>query len=199
MNQKPIKITLPEIFVSSILGGKKQEPLIPKRVHFINSIVILSKESEAKEEGSVKPNASEYKDHKRAVEVKEEVEKESEEEFTKETEEETEEEEEDDPEYFDTFPIIDELRYYEWILKNPRPPWVSAKIRTGNMDNIKIECMVGQFLKKQSYIDLESPINVVSRLNYNWIISEGLKSRRKPSNPKKIANFVGRVKELKVL
>ncbi|GKB90717.1 hypothetical protein Tco_0962989 [Tanacetum coccineum] len=50
----------------------KQEPLIPKRVHFINLIVILSKEIEAKKEGSVKPNAAEYKDHKRVVEVKEE-------------------------------------------------------------------------------------------------------------------------------
>ncbi|GJZ37208.1 hypothetical protein Tco_0583399 [Tanacetum coccineum] len=44
----------------------------------------------------------------------------------------------------------------------------------------------------------ESPINVMSRLNYYWIMSEGLKSRRKPSDPKKIVNFVGRVKGLKV-
>ncbi|GKE22304.1 protein kinase-like domain, concanavalin A-like lectin/glucanase domain protein [Tanacetum coccineum] len=58
--------------------------------------------------------------------------------------------------------------------------------------------MVGQFLKKQDYIDLELPINVMSKLNYYWIMSEGLKSRRKPSNPKKISNFVGRVKGLKV-
>ncbi|GJZ79527.1 protein kinase-like domain, concanavalin A-like lectin/glucanase domain protein [Tanacetum coccineum] len=66
------------------------------------------------------------------------------------------------------------------------------------MENIKVECMVGQFLKKQAYIDLESPINVMSRLNYYWIMSEGLKSRKKPSNPEKICNFVGRVKGLKV-
>ncbi|GJY97468.1 hypothetical protein Tco_0514378 [Tanacetum coccineum] len=43
----------------------------------------------------------------------EEVEKESEES----------EEEEDDPEYFKTFPTIEELGHHEWILKNPRPPW----------------------------------------------------------------------------
>nr|GEW52967.1 zinc finger, CCHC-type, retrotransposon Gag domain protein [Tanacetum cinerariifolium] len=162
----------------------------PKCVHFINSIVILSKESEAKEEGSVKPNATEYKDRKRADKVKEEVEEESEEEFEKETK----EEEEDDPEYFDTFPTIDELRYQEWILKNPRP-----KIRTQNMDNIKIKCMIGQFLKKQAYIELESPINVMSSLNYYWIINKGLKSRRKPSNTKKITNFIGRVEGLKMV
>ncbi|GJV42231.1 hypothetical protein Tco_1420671 [Tanacetum coccineum] len=66
------------------------------------------------------------------------------------------------------------------------------------MDNIKIECMVGQFLKKQAYIDLESPINVMSKLNYRWIMSEGLNSRRKVLNTKKITNFVGSVRGKKV-
>ncbi|GJZ34629.1 hypothetical protein Tco_0580446 [Tanacetum coccineum] len=36
------------------------------------------------------------------------------------------------------------------------------------------------------------------RLNYYWIMSEGLDSRRKPSNPKKICNFVERVRGLNV-
>ncbi|GKC26797.1 hypothetical protein Tco_1034091 [Tanacetum coccineum] len=130
-----------------------------------------------------RPNVAEYKDHKKDIEVKEEVEKESEEEFTEDIEEKTKEEEEDDPKYFDMLPTIDELRYHEWILKNPQPPWVSAKIRTGNMDNIKIKCMIDQLHKKQAYIDLESPINVMSRLNYRWIMSEGLKSRRKSTPP----------------
>ncbi|GJT06161.1 hypothetical protein Tco_0840623 [Tanacetum coccineum] len=63
-----------------------------------------------------------YKDLRGVVEAEEEVEEESEEEFEEETEEETEEEEEeDDPEYFDTFPTINKLRYHEWILKNPQP------------------------------------------------------------------------------
>ncbi|GJV87816.1 hypothetical protein Tco_1531754 [Tanacetum coccineum] len=56
---------------------QNRNPSSPKRVHFINSIIILSKESEAKEEESIKPNASEYKDHKGAVEAKEEVKEES--------------------------------------------------------------------------------------------------------------------------
>nr|GEU90162.1 retrotransposon Orf1 [Tanacetum cinerariifolium] len=154
------------------LEERNRNPSSLKCLHFINSFVIVSKEKEIK--------------------------KENKEEFAKETKKETKEEEEDDLEYFDMFFIIDELRYHEWILKNPRPPWVSAKIRTRNMDNIKIECMVGQFLKKQTYINLESPINVMSRLNYYWIMSEGLKSRRKLSSPKKIANFIGRVKGFKV-
>ncbi|GKA77466.1 MAK10-like protein [Tanacetum coccineum] len=36
------------------------------------------------------------------------------------------------------------------------------------------------------------------RLHYNWIMSNRLEPRRKPSNPKKIFNFIGRVKGLKV-
>ncbi|GKG35729.1 hypothetical protein Tco_0440883, partial [Tanacetum coccineum] len=71
----------------------------------------------------MRPNAAIDKDHNITIEAKREVEEESEEEFEEETEEEAEKEEEDDPEYFDTFPIIDELRYHEWLLKNPRPPW----------------------------------------------------------------------------
>ncbi|GJY56564.1 hypothetical protein Tco_0455679 [Tanacetum coccineum] len=38
----------------------------------------------------------------------------------------------------------------------------------------------------------------MSRLHYNWIMSNRLESRRKPSNPKKICNFVWRVRGLNV-
>nr|GEV54851.1 zinc finger, CCHC-type [Tanacetum cinerariifolium] len=37
-------------------------------------------------------------------------------------------EEEDDLEYFDTFLIIKEIGYHKWVLKNPRPSWVNAKV-----------------------------------------------------------------------
>ncbi|GJY58393.1 protein kinase-like domain, concanavalin A-like lectin/glucanase domain protein [Tanacetum coccineum] len=141
----------------------------------------------------MEPNAAKGDDHSITVGTEEEVEEGSEE-----SDEETEEEEEDDPEYFDTFPMIKELSYHDWLLKNLWLPWVNAKVKMGNLDNIKISCMVGQFHKRQGYIDPVSPINVMSRLNYYWIINEGLKSRKKPSNPEKISNFVGRVKGLKV-
>ncbi|GJY02239.1 MAK10-like protein [Tanacetum coccineum] len=147
-------------------------------------------EDEAKEEGNVKTGKTEYEDHEMTVE--------SEEEFEEETEDEIEEEEEDSSKHFDTFPTMKELRYHEWILKNPRPPWVKAKVRTRNLNNVKFSCMIGHFDKKQAYLDMESPINLMSRLHYNWIMSKRLGPRRKPSNPKKICNFVRRVKGLKV-
>ncbi|GJS16531.1 protein kinase-like domain, concanavalin A-like lectin/glucanase domain protein [Tanacetum coccineum] len=123
---------------------------------------------------------------------------ESEEEFEEETKDEIEEEDDDSPKHFDTFPTMNELSYHEWLLKNPLPPWVKAKVRTDNLNNVKFSCMIGHFDKKQAYLDMESPINVMSRLHYNWIMSKRLGPRRKPSNPGKIYNFVGRVKGLKV-
>ncbi|GJS79822.1 hypothetical protein Tco_0729703 [Tanacetum coccineum] len=97
-------LSLKYLSQSSVIEQNKN-PSSPKRVHFVNSIVILNKENEAEEE------------------VKEE------------TEGETEEEEEDNLEHFDAFPTMKELR---------------------------------------------------------------LEPKRKPSNPKKNCNFVGRVKGLRV-
>ncbi|GKC98587.1 hypothetical protein Tco_1168862 [Tanacetum coccineum] len=78
-----------------------------------------------------------------------------------------------------------ELTHHEWLLKNPRPPWVKARIRAGSPNNIKISCMIGYFFKRHD-IDLESSI-----------MTYGLRLRQKPSNPNKISNFVGRIKGLK--
>ncbi|GKA71945.1 protein kinase-like domain, concanavalin A-like lectin/glucanase domain protein, partial [Tanacetum coccineum] len=123
---------------------------------------------------------------------------ETEEEEDKEEEQEEVEEKEEDLEYFDTFPTIEELGYHDWLLKNPRPSWVSARVRTGNLNNIKISCMIGQFHKRQAYIYLESPINVMSKLNYYWIMSQGLESRKKTNKSQEDCNFVGKVRGLKV-
>ncbi|GJY89636.1 hypothetical protein Tco_0504832 [Tanacetum coccineum] len=77
----------------------------------------------------------------------------------------------DDVAYFDTFPTLEELGYHEWLLKYPKLSWVRAKIRTGDLNHIKISCMIGHFLKRQGYIDLESPTNVMSKHHYKWIMS----------------------------
>nr|GFB93857.1 hypothetical protein [Tanacetum cinerariifolium] len=66
---------------------------------------------------------------------------------------ETKEEEEDDSKHFNSFPTMKELRYHEWLLKNPRPPWVKAKIKTGNVNNVKFSCMIGQRLDTTSVIN----------------------------------------------
>ncbi|GJU52490.1 MAK10-like protein [Tanacetum coccineum] len=186
--KSPSKLLSPKYLSQSSLAEQNRNPSSPKRVHFVNSIIILNNEDEAKE--SAKSSAAKYKDHEMTIKSKEE--------FEEETKEETEEEKEDNPKHFDVFPTMKELGYHEWLLKNPRPPWVKAKIRTGNLNNVKFSYMIGHFDKKQAYLDVESPVNVMSRLHYNWIMSSRLGPRRKPSNPKKICNFVRRVRGLKV-
>ncbi|GKB76590.1 hypothetical protein Tco_0943485, partial [Tanacetum coccineum] len=106
---------------------------------------------------------------------------------------ELEEEEDDDLEYFNTFPSMKELEYHEWLLKNPRPPWVRAKIRTKNLNNIKISCMIGHNLEKQVYIDFESPINVMSRRHYKQIMSQKLESRKNQDTTSIIDNDLGEI------
>ncbi|GJS99809.1 MAK10-like protein [Tanacetum coccineum] len=185
----------------------KKNPSAPKRVHFVNSIVILSKESEA-EEGETTTGITPEHGHGITKEVKEEVKEvideeeskvETDEEVEEILEDEEEEEEDEDGENFNSFPTMEELTHHEWLLKNPRPPWVKARIRAGSLNNIKISCMIGYFFKRHAYIDLESPINIMFRRQYNQIMTYGLRSRQKPSNLNKISNFVGRVRSLKFL
>ncbi|GJY53162.1 hypothetical protein Tco_0444826 [Tanacetum coccineum] len=129
------------------LKEQNRKPSFPEHVHFVNSIISLKKENAPEEEEIMESSVT--KDNYRNIMVKKEegVEKrmeESDEDIKdEETKEETEEEEEDDPEYFDIPPTIEELSYHEWILKNPRPPWVNAKIKTRDLDNMKISCIVG--------------------------------------------------------
>ncbi|GKC46365.1 hypothetical protein Tco_1064087 [Tanacetum coccineum] len=182
----PSKLLSLKYLSRSSLAEQNRNPSSLKHVYFVNSIIFLNKEDEAKEEGSMKSSVTEYKDHDMRVESKEEFEEETEEEIK-------EEEEEDNPKHFDTFPAMKELGYHEWLLKNLQPLWVKAKIRTRNLNNVKFSCMIGHFNKKQAYLDVQSLINVMSRLHYNWIMSNRLKLRRKLSNSEKICNFVGRV------
>ncbi|GKA87770.1 protein kinase-like domain, concanavalin A-like lectin/glucanase domain protein [Tanacetum coccineum] len=202
-------------------GGEElnKNPSATKRVHFVNSIVINSTESDTEEDGTSSTNAYEHKldDMERRSEgIKEhgkeddeieadmeveEVIKEEESEF--ETDEEVdevfeEEEEDEDDEKFNSFPTMKELSHQEWLLKHPRPPWVKAKVRAESPNNIKISCMISHIFKRHVYIDLESPINIMSRHQYNQIMTYGLRSRQKLSKPNEISNFVGRVKRIKV-
>ncbi|GKE24219.1 hypothetical protein Tco_1435731 [Tanacetum coccineum] len=111
--KSPSKLLAPKYLSQSSLAEQNRKPSSPKCVHFVNSIIILNKEDESKEEGSVKSSVTKNEDHEMTFENVEE--------FKEETKEETEEEEEDNPKHFDTFPTMKELGYHEWLLKNPRP------------------------------------------------------------------------------
>ncbi|GJV29316.1 hypothetical protein Tco_1385764 [Tanacetum coccineum] len=96
----PSKLLSPKYLSQSSIIEQNKNPSSPKRVHFVNSIVILNKENEAEEEGSVEPSKTKYTNCENANKTNEEVE--SEKEVEEEIEGEIEEEEEDDLEHFDT-------------------------------------------------------------------------------------------------
>ncbi|GJV61940.1 hypothetical protein Tco_1468040 [Tanacetum coccineum] len=120
-----------------------KNPSSLKCVHFVNSIVILSTDSDTKEEdfsstnacnldlGGVVKGKEEVKEQgkeENEIEADMEVEEEIEEEESKfETDEEVEEiieetEDDEDGKNFNSFPTMEELTHHEWLLKNPRPP-----------------------------------------------------------------------------
>ncbi|GJV43150.1 hypothetical protein Tco_1427686 [Tanacetum coccineum] len=104
--------------------------------------------SKGKEE--VKEQGTEENEIKTDVEEEEEeVIEEEESEF--ETDEEVEEilKEEEDDENFNSFPTMKDLTHHEWLLKNPRPLWIKARIRAGSPNNIKISCMAGSLCFKE--------------------------------------------------
>ncbi|GJX95758.1 protein kinase-like domain, concanavalin A-like lectin/glucanase domain protein [Tanacetum coccineum] len=175
-----------------------QETSWPTRA-LLQSVMSKRRSSERKK-SEARQNCKEDDEIKTDMKVEEVIkEEESEFETDEEVEEVFEEEDEDeDDESFNSFPTMKELSHHEWLLKHPRPPWVKAKVRAGSPNNIKISCMIGHIFKRHAYIDLESPINIMSRHQYNQIITYGLRSRQKPSKPDKISNFVGRVKRMKV-
>ncbi|GKB99170.1 hypothetical protein Tco_0985307 [Tanacetum coccineum] len=190
--KSPSKFLSPKYHSPASIKELNKNSSSPKRVHFINSIVILSTDSDTEEEdvsltntcdlnldGMVKgkkgvnEQGKEENKMETEMEVDEVIKKEESEFETNEEVKEILEEEEDDEdgENFNLFPTMEELTYHEWLLKNPRPPWVKARIRARSPNNIKISCM---------------------------IMTYGLRSRQKPSNPNKISNFVGRIGDLKI-
>ncbi|GKF24409.1 hypothetical protein Tco_0076731, partial [Tanacetum coccineum] len=147
--KSPSKLLSPKYLSPASIKELNKNPSSPKRVHFVYSIVILSTDSDTKEEDVLSTNAcdlnlggmvkgkegvkeqgEEDNEMETDMEVGEVIEEEeSEFEIDEEVEEIIEEEEDDeDGENFNLFPTLKELTHHAWILKNPRPPWVKARI-----------------------------------------------------------------------
>ncbi|GJZ43348.1 hypothetical protein Tco_0590603 [Tanacetum coccineum] len=62
----------------------------------------------------------------------------------------------------------------------------------GCTSNLKIPCNIGHVHVEKSYIDLNSPFNIMTRMMYNWIMRRKLDPRENPNGG--ISNFTGRIK-----
>nr|GEU35954.1 hypothetical protein [Tanacetum cinerariifolium] len=136
------------------VGGKRRRRLSTNAHEHDLESVVRGKE-EAKEQGMVEDEMGTTEEVEELFED-EESEIKTEKEVKEVFDDETEEEEDDDTKYYNSPPAIKELVYHEWMLKNPQPSWVKAKIRAKNPSNTKISCMIGHILKRHAYIDIES-------------------------------------------
>ncbi|GKC28198.1 hypothetical protein Tco_1035492, partial [Tanacetum coccineum] len=123
--KSPSKLISPKYLSPAFIKELNKNLSSPKRVHFVNSIVILSTNSDTEEEDDSSTNACDL-NLGEADEVSEEEEGEF---LTDEEVEEIlkEEEDDEDDEKFNSFPTMEELTHHEWLLKNPRPPWASIQ------------------------------------------------------------------------
>ncbi|GJT27736.1 retrotransposon ORF1 [Tanacetum coccineum] len=109
-------------------------------------------------------------------------------------------EEEFEGDDFDKFPTRSELTYHKYLMSAPFPSMIVSNpiIVEGNPLNLKIPCNIGHVHVGRAYIDLDSPLNIMSRGCYNWIMTTPLEPRKDSKSPSRINNFTGRVRGMPI-
>ncbi|GJX31799.1 MAK10-like protein [Tanacetum coccineum] len=87
-------------------------------------------------------------------------------------------------EHFDKFLSRSELTYHKYLMCAPIPSMFLRNpiIVGGNPLNLKITCNIGHVHVEKAYINLNSPINVMTRMQYNWIMRKQLEPREDPED-----------------
>nr|GEY17959.1 zinc finger, CCHC-type [Tanacetum cinerariifolium] len=101
-------------------------------------------------------------------------------------------------EYSDIIPTRSELAYHKYLMCGPIPLiFLRNPIITGGFpSNLKIPCNIGHVHVKKSYFDLNSPLNIMTRMTYNWIMRRKLNPREDANGG--ISNFTRRIKRMHV-
>ncbi|GJU41691.1 hypothetical protein Tco_1194648 [Tanacetum coccineum] len=101
-------------------------------------------------------------------------------------------------EYFDIFPTKSELAYHKYLMSGPIPSIFLRNpiIIEGCPSNLKIPCNIGHAHVEKAYIDLNSPLNVMTRTLYKWIMRRKIDPRGDPN--RRVSNFTGRIKGMHV-
>ncbi|GJY72647.1 hypothetical protein Tco_0476350 [Tanacetum coccineum] len=101
-------------------------------------------------------------------------------------------------EYFNTFPNRDELTYHMYLISGPIPSIFLRNpiITEGCPYNLKIPCNIGHVHIEKAYIDLNSPLNIMTRMMYNWIMRRKLDPRENTNGG--VINFIGMIKGMHV-
>ncbi|GJS81274.1 hypothetical protein Tco_0747815 [Tanacetum coccineum] len=101
-------------------------------------------------------------------------------------------------EYFDIFPTRSELAYHKYLMCSPIPLIFLRNpiIMEGCPSNLKIPCNIGHVHVEKAYIDPNSPLNIMTRMMYNWIMRRKLDPRE--NSNRGVSNFTGRIKGMHV-
>ncbi|GJT32324.1 hypothetical protein Tco_0922743 [Tanacetum coccineum] len=101
-------------------------------------------------------------------------------------------------EYFDIFPTRSELAYHKYLMCGPIPSIFLRNpiITEGCPSNLKIPCNIGHVHVEKAYINLNSPLNIMTRMMYNWIMRRKLDPRE--NSDRGVSNFTGRIKGMHV-
>nr|GEU73312.1 MAK10-like protein [Tanacetum cinerariifolium] len=101
-------------------------------------------------------------------------------------------------EYFNAFPTRSELAYHKYLMCSPIPLIFLKNliIMEGCPSNLNIPCNIGHVHVEKAYIDPNFPLNIMTRMMYNWIMRRKL-NPRKNSN-RRVSNFTGRIKGMYV-
>ncbi|GKE37521.1 hypothetical protein Tco_1460926, partial [Tanacetum coccineum] len=101
-------------------------------------------------------------------------------------------------EYFDTLPTRDELTYHRYPMSGPIPSIFLRNpiIMEGCSYNLKILGNIGHVHIEKAYIDLNSPLNIMTRMMYNWIMRRKLDPKGNANGG--VGNFTGRIKGMHV-
>ncbi|GJS94602.1 MAK10-like protein [Tanacetum coccineum] len=97
-------------------------------------------------------------------------------------------------EYFDIFPTRSELAYHKYLMCGPIPSIFLQNpiIMEGRPLNLKILCNIGHVHVEKAYIDLKSPLYIMARMMYNWIMRRKLDPMENTNG--RVSNFTGRIK-----
>ncbi|GJZ40736.1 retrotransposon ORF1 [Tanacetum coccineum] len=105
---------------------------------------------------------------------------------------------EQEVECFEVFPTRSELAYHKYLMCGPIPSIFLRNpiIMEGCPSNLKIPCNIGHVHVEKAYIDLNSPLNIMTRMMYNWIMRRKLDPRENANGG--VSNFTGRIKGMHV-
>ncbi|GJZ19894.1 hypothetical protein Tco_0556484 [Tanacetum coccineum] len=105
---------------------------------------------------------------------------------------------EQEVEYFDVLLTRSEPTYHKYLMCGPIPLIFLRNpiITEGCPSNLKIPCNIGHVHVEKSYINPNSPLNIMTRMMYNWIMRRKLNLRE--NSNRGVSNFTGRIKGMHV-